>query len=86
MSIEGKGHFFTIYFKVLYLLCFTRPIYQASIYRTIGPLVFCLLFALKDGCSFRRVLGLDLENRHCKQKWQTVIFSWPFLIMAVIRL
>ena len=26
-------------FQVLYVLCFTRPIYQVSVYRTIGPLV-----------------------------------------------
>ena len=42
MSIEGQCHFFTIYFQVLYVLCFTRPRYQVSVYRTIGPLVFCL--------------------------------------------
>ena len=39
MSIEGQGHFFTIFLQVLYVLCFTRPIYQVSVYRTIGPLV-----------------------------------------------
>ena len=39
VSIEGQGHFFTIYFHVLYVLCFTRPRYQVSIYRTIDPLV-----------------------------------------------
>ena len=27
-------------FQVLYVLCFTRPRYQVSFYRTIGPLVF----------------------------------------------
>ena len=27
-------------FQVLYVLCFTRPRYQVSVYRTIGPLVF----------------------------------------------
>ena len=26
-------------FKVLYLLCFTTPRYQVSVYRTVGPLV-----------------------------------------------
>ena len=26
-------------FQVLYALCFTRPRYQVSVYRTIGPLV-----------------------------------------------
>ena len=40
VSIEGQGHFFTIYFfQVLYVLCFTRPRYQVSVYWTIGPLV-----------------------------------------------
>ena len=39
MSIEDQGHFFTIYFQVLYVLCFTRQRYQVSVYRTIGPLV-----------------------------------------------
>ena len=32
--------------QVLYVLCFTRPEYQVSVYRTIGPLVF--LFLLLD--------------------------------------
>ena len=36
-------------FQVLYVLCFTRPRYQVSVYRTIGPLVcpsdkLCLIF------------------------------------------
>ena len=44
MSIEGQGHFFTIYLQVLYVLCFTRPRYQVSIYRTIGPLVYFLFY------------------------------------------
>ena len=38
-------------FQVLYVLCFTRPRYQVSVYRTIGPLVkiiFCFVFALFD--------------------------------------
>ena len=26
-------------FQVLYVLCFSRPIHQVSVYRTIGPLV-----------------------------------------------
>ena len=39
MCIEGRGYFFTLYFQVLYVLCFTRSRYQVSAYRTIGPLV-----------------------------------------------
>ena len=27
-------------FQVLYVMCFTRPRYQVSVYRTIGPLVY----------------------------------------------
>ena len=43
MSIESQGHLFTIYiFQVLYVLCFTMPRYQVSLYRTIGPLVILL--------------------------------------------
>ena len=40
MSIEGQGHFLPYIFQVLYVLFFTRPRYQVSVYRTIGPLVY----------------------------------------------
>ena len=46
--MEGQGHFFTIYFQVLYVMCFTRPRHQVSVYRTIGPLVFYLLKSVQD--------------------------------------
>ena len=39
VSIKGQDHFFTVYFQVLYVSCFTSPRYQVSVYRTIGPLV-----------------------------------------------
>ena len=39
MSIEGQGHFFTIYFPGFVCLCFTGPRYQVSVYSTFGPLV-----------------------------------------------
>ena len=41
MSFKDQGRFFTIYFQVLYVLCFTWPRYKVSVYRTIGPLVNC---------------------------------------------
>ena len=41
-------------FQVLYVLCFTRPIYQVSIYRTIGPLVIFSYF-----CSKRKIVVLS---------------------------
>ena len=31
-------------FQVSYVLCFTRPRYQVSVYRVIGPLVIILCF------------------------------------------
>ena len=34
-------------FQVLYVLCFTRPRYQVSVYRKIGPLV-CFVVAICD--------------------------------------
>ena len=53
MSIEGQGHFFSMYiFQVLHVLCFTKPRYQVSVYRTIGPLVeiefVCFVVAIFD--------------------------------------
>ena len=57
MSIEGQGHFFTIYFQDLYVLCFTRPRYQVSVYRTIGPLVVSLYW-VDTNWSAKLALGL----------------------------
>ena len=34
-------------FQVLYVLCFTRPRYQVSVYRTTGPLVSIVVVAAK---------------------------------------
>ena len=31
-------------FQVLYVLCVTRPRYQVSVYRTIGPLVLGITY------------------------------------------
>ena len=39
MSIEGQGHFFTIYFPGFVCFLLTRPRCQVSVYRTIGPLI-----------------------------------------------
>ena len=33
-------------FQVLYVLCFSMPRYQVSVYRTSGPLVVWILFIL----------------------------------------
>ena len=70
MSIEGQGHFFTIYFpgfNNLNALCFTRPRYQVSVYRTNGPLVILLTekvkFLLADQASFSHQRGF-IHNSH----------------------
>ena len=38
--------------QVLYVLCFTRPRYQVSVYTTIDPLVEKNLSTLSDGLNF----------------------------------
>ena len=42
-------------FQVLYVLCFTWPRYQVSVYRTIGPLFFFVvvvfLFTIFYSCT-----------------------------------
>ena len=45
--IEGQGHSLPYIFQVLYVLCFTRPRYSVSVYRTIGPLVFIFSFIIE---------------------------------------
>ena len=59
MSIEGQGHFFTIFFQVLYVLCFTRPRYQVSVYMTIGPLVYLLRITARH--IYRLMASTDFQ-------------------------
>ena len=55
MSIEGQGHFFNIIFQVLYVLCFSRPRYQVSVFRTIGPLViFAFIVSLRKSRKYSK--------------------------------
>ena len=62
MSIEGQGHFSPYIFQVLYVLCFTRPRYQVSVYRTIGPLVlYC--FRSKNCCQHFVQLAFELFTK-----------------------
>ena len=49
-------------FQGLYVLCFTRPRYQVSVYRTIGPLLLQALdiieqYLMSTGYEFRRIDG-----------------------------
>ena len=52
-------------FQVLYVLCFTRPRYQVSVYRTIGPLVsFMDSFVFIQQVLFRvDFLSVTLDHR-----------------------
>ena len=70
MSIEGQGHFFTIYFPGFVVLCFTRLRYQVSVYRTIGPLVYSdqirTLVAMATYSSYRLIMGkVEIDNFCC---------------------
>ena len=51
-------------FQVLYVLCFTRPRYQVSVYRTIGPLVSFSNFAARTTklIVFKQVILKMAEN------------------------
>ena len=40
MSIEGQGHFLTLFSRFCLFCAYMRPRYQVSVYRAIGPLVF----------------------------------------------
>ena len=44
-------------FQVLYVFCFTRPRYQVSVYRTIGPLVLLSL------CIQGHLSGYGIEEQ-----------------------
>ena len=52
MSIEGQGHFFTIYFPGF--VYFVLPRYQVRVYRTIGPLVVTSVFSSPEPTSIGR--------------------------------
>ena len=69
MKIEGKGHFFTyVYFPAFICFVLTRPRYQVSVYRTIGPLVSnCCLWVKHSLIICRDYAVLLTFNLH-KQK------------------
>ena len=57
-------------FQVLYVLCFTGPRYQVSVYRTIGPLVYSnqirTLVAMATYSSHRLKMGKEeIDNFFC---------------------
>ena len=50
-------------FQVLYVLCFTRPRYQVSVYRTIGPLVFSFCFNVFVCLICKLVENFEIDTR-----------------------
>ena len=62
MSIEGQGHFFTIYFPGYICLCFTRPRYQVSVYRTIGHLVSMYINDIEDEFYLHGIDGIEIDS------------------------
>ena len=61
-------------FQVLYVLCFTRPSYQVSDNRTIGPLVFCL-----DGDIWKQIfteMFIELSSTFHMTFIQIDVFDW----------
>ena len=64
-------------FQVLYVLCFTRPRYQVSVYRTIGPLVLLL-------CQFWLKLILCLYQAQMSGECLQDHWSSGFTAMSVL--
>ena len=48
---RSRSFLYHIFFQVLYVLCFTRPRYQVSVYRTIGPLVAYVKTKVQISCA-----------------------------------
>ena len=81
-------------FQVLYVLCFTRPRYQVSVYRTIGPLVLldplkphfcCIGTGLKGSIShgeFSPKPGFEVIKRFTC----TILLSIKFKMLISINL
>ena len=46
--LRSRSFLYHIFFQVLYVLCFTRPRYQVSVYRTTLVLWFCFVVAIFD--------------------------------------
>ena len=56
---------------------FTRPRYQVSVYRTIGPLVYIL--SLADIIHFTLEFSLQEENANCKKSMDLTRGAFKFI-------
>ena len=69
-------------FQVLYVLCFSRPRYQVSVYRTIGPLVLLKIICFLAHLSQRLIGELIVYpwSDVCRSQCSNIFFSetaWP---------
>ena len=70
-------------FLVLYVLCFTRPRYQVSVYRTTGPLVFCS----NDKPGLTSTYFTARSNlANYAFRWKNVTVMYSFEIIASLNL
>ena len=51
-------------FQILYVLCFTRPRYHVSVYRTIGPLVVDMEFNYIALPLIKFEIGISKKERN----------------------
>ena len=49
-------------FLALYVLCFTRPRYQVSVYRTIGPLFYIFILVYREASLKWKCLVSDFHK------------------------
>ena len=61
-------------FQVLYVLCFTRPRYQVSVYRTIGPLVLIMTSISLNESYYIYVFTLKSYNSICALTFMYMTF------------
>ena len=87
-------------FQVLYVFCFTRPKYQVSVYRTIGPLVcfwnspkmsrimrkpaFCICKNKDADQLHEDLVGNPKDNWFSHNAAQIIAFILPIDILAAI--
>ena len=61
----SRSFLYHIFFQVLYVLCFTRPRYHVSVYRTIGPLVsYSSLISDAENYYLKNLQGFELCYIH----------------------
>ena len=55
-------------FQVLYVLCFTGPRYQVSVYRTIGPLVIIIIIIIIIIIDTEMEMETECQDISCEDR------------------